>query len=333
MDTGADSTVFDKSLAPGLGKRSSAGSAWIFGVKTPADYYLFPGLSLGRVPLMMTGPYVVTENLKEPSRVAGRPVMGILGMDVLAHYCIQLDFAAGKIRFLDDQRADKSQWGTPFHLTDAGDGCCTISENLAGERGSCSLIDTGYNGDGWLVPSLFRQWTNRAAAMADSNVHRSSGVLGGNVYTNVSLDPLEKKAFSSADTHMRFNGIGIGFLSRSLVTLDFPGHTMYLKRMSTGPSFDEDITARAKAEAKSAEKSLRRMAKNGALPGWKKGDEPAHGNADFNFPDDVTFNFGTVGDAAIYHYELTRPSPHERWKLIKAWKTDGKGNTTEYTVP
>jgi len=32
-------------------------------------------------------------------------------MDVLEHYCIQLDFTTGQMRFLDDEHSDQSAWG------------------------------------------------------------------------------------------------------------------------------------------------------------------------------------------------------------------------------
>ena len=53
-------------------------------------------------------------------------------MDVLKNYCIQLDFAANKIRFLDDKRADKEQWGKPFPLKDCGGEYVSIDGNFLG---------------------------------------------------------------------------------------------------------------------------------------------------------------------------------------------------------
>ena len=60
--------------------------------------------------------------------------MGILGIDVLEHYCIQLDFAAGKMRFLDDQHADKSAWGKAFPIVPLNeqDPRPAVAENLFG---------------------------------------------------------------------------------------------------------------------------------------------------------------------------------------------------------
>ena len=42
--------------------------------------------------------------------------------------------------------------------------------------------------------------------------------------------------------NVQSDGIGIDFLARHLVTLDFPNHTLYLKRQSIGPRPDPRMT-------------------------------------------------------------------------------------------
>jgi hypothetical protein len=56
------------------------------------------------------------------------------------------------------------------------------------------------------------------------------------------------------------NVIGLRFLARHLVTLNFPKRTMYLKRTSPGPLVDED--------AQQAAKFLKGLKQAGELPGW-----------------------------------------------------------------
>jgi hypothetical protein len=143
LDTGAPWTFFDKSREPKLGKRLDSGTAWNFGTKQESGVYAAPKLYLGGTPLMMTGTNVGTLDNKQISTKAGRPILGILGMDCLEHYCIQLDFAARKVRFLDDEQANKKGWGKPFPLTALDTGGLLASENLAGAKGAGSLIDTG----------------------------------------------------------------------------------------------------------------------------------------------------------------------------------------------
>ncbi|MDE3067515.1 MAG: aspartyl protease family protein, partial [Verrucomicrobiota bacterium] len=123
VDTGSPATCFDTNLATVLGKRLDTGTFWNFGRKHKIGVYAAPRLYWDGTPLKMTGTNVLAGNfISQLSPDAERPVMGILGMDVLGHYCLQLDFKRGKMRFLDDQRAVGKDWGKPFPLTDVGDG-------------------------------------------------------------------------------------------------------------------------------------------------------------------------------------------------------------------
>jgi hypothetical protein len=240
--------------------------AW--GVKKTNNIYPAPKLYLGGAPLMMTGPGIVTDDCKKLSSGAGRPIMGILGMDVLEHYCIQLDFAAGKMRFLDDQRADHQKWGRAFPIMalNAKDARPSVGENLFGAQGPHSLIDSGFDSDGWLMPQFFEQWTNQAVPPAKGEARSPAGMFGGETYPFVSLR--EQKVES--------DGIGLRFLARHLVTLDFPKGAMYLQRQSIGPLPDPRLkTTRMAAlermskaviqeDVAAARKALARIEQSGA---------------------------------------------------------------------
>src|SRR6185436_15312980 len=106
VDTGTPLTLLDKSLAPRLGERlASLTFSMLKSGKQKCGVYAAPKLYLGNVPLM-TGRRVVTYDFKRLSARAGCDIKGILGMDCLGHYCIQLDFEAGKMRFLDANHLD-----------------------------------------------------------------------------------------------------------------------------------------------------------------------------------------------------------------------------------
>lgn len=338
LDTGAFSTLLDKSLEPKLGRRLDSGTLRVFGAAHRMNQYDAPALYVGRTPLMMTGPYIFTDNLKNLSNYSGRQVLGMIGMDILGHYCVQFDFANNKVRFLDGKTSDKKDWGTPFALTDVGDGCFALNQNLTGAAGSPSLIDAGCTYDGWLVPDLFRQWTNRAAPPVKGQVRFPKAILGGCVYTNVNLEGLKAKLFSSGDPHLKFNGIGLSFLSRNLVTLDFPQKTLYLKCVSVGPFVDQAMRKSADSEALSAVQFLKELAHEGRLPGWSAADQPAQSDSDiqfhFSYPHIVTVDdFRKKGDPSLYHYRVTRASGNGPWKLVKAWRTDARGNLAEKYLP
>ena len=328
MDTGCFVTILDQSLEPKLGKRCDTESTSAMGVTHEVGIYTAPKLYLGGALLQRTGTNICTCDCKWLSTFCGRPVMGILGWDVLQQYCIQLDFASNRIRFLDPDTPAKGL-GQPFVLTGPPDEELYISNNLVGNKGSGSLtgIDLGCRGDGWLVPGLFQQWTNQALPLVAGQVHCPDAQLGGEIYPEVWLAKGEPWETGEPE----HNGIGIHFLSRHLVTLDFPRHTLYLKRTSIGPLLD-DVSANAMAAATSFLKDLK---KKGRLPGWSKDEHSQPGGATVY----LTGNSATVevqkkGDPSTYHYTVIRASEKGSWKLQKAWRTDANGHVLkEYPVP
>ena len=252
VDTGAGATVLNKSLEPKLGKRLGTVPNNHWGKVITNDVYVAPKLHLGGTQLRMTGDYIVCADIKELSGGIDRKFMGILGMDVLENYCIQLDFAAGKMRFLDDQHADKDAWGKAFPIVTLNDQDPrpAVAENLLGRQGPHSIIDSGFLGDGWLMPNYFQSWTNDAVSLTNGELHWPYGRFGGEKY------PL----FFMCAKNVESDGIGIDFLARHLVTIDFPNHTLYLKRQSIGlrpgpkpveyqaiPDREPDVTAHLRA--------------------------------------------------------------------------------------
>jgi hypothetical protein len=85
-----------------------------------------------------------------------------------------------------------------------------------------------------------------------------------NTQTNLVLD---------GDINLTLNGLGIQFLSRNLVTLDFPQKTLYLKRTSFGHLVDRNMRSMADSEGKSAYRFILHLKNEGQLPGWSKDEE------------------------------------------------------------
>jgi hypothetical protein len=232
VDTGTSATFLDKSLEPQLGKPLDTAEFQSWGVKKKVNVYAAPKLYLGGAPLMMPS-RILTDDFKSWASATGHPIMGMLSLDCLRHYCIQLDFAAGKMRFLDDEQADKQKWGKAFPIVplNSQDGRAAVAENLFGAQGPHSLIDSGISEDGWLMPQYFQQWTNRAVPLEKREARSPNGRFGGEKYPLVSLRRIDVES----------DGIGLRFLARHLVTLDFPKQTLYLQRQSIGPLPDPNL--------------------------------------------------------------------------------------------
>ena len=343
VDTGCSVTCFDNSVQPHLGERLGGANIWTTGISNSGACYPVPKLYLGNTPLLTKPKFfldttplrnnnrmVVTMNFKPLATAGHLAFRGILGMDVLKHYCIQLDFQKGQMRFLDDEeeQTNKKDWGTPYHLNDIGDGCFAISENLVGTKAPKSLIDTGAEFDGELTPASFQQWTNHETPPANGHARSPNGVLGGEIYHDLELDEWPEK--TGGDSHSGLNVIGIHVLSQNLVTLDFPEHTLYLKRMSNWPLVLKDTEAKGTSIIESATDFLKSLKKKGKLPGWTKSidatDYDVHWSHHTNGVDLVTFD-EKESVSTVCHYSFTRDAQNGPWKLEKTWRTDQDDKT------
>ena len=227
VDTGSSMTFLPASIEPKLGKRLGTRTVHGFDTKNKRRTFAAPKLFLG------------TTRLKTGSRVAiWEDEIGLLGMDCLRNYCVQMDFEAGKIRFLDPKQLNVSDLGRPFPLT-GSDLDYIRFPALFDEKQSDLLIDTGDPVDANLPTRLFQratknQYTQAAPVLLVGKSGQveptgpgvcvsSNCVWSGNTYTNLLI------------TQGKPCLLGLRFLARHLVTFDFPGRTMNLKQISVGP--------------------------------------------------------------------------------------------------
>lgn len=308
LDTGAPGTVLDKSLEPKLGWRHGTMPVKLAGQASQrCGIYKTPKLYLGGVPLV-TGPTIAAYNFK-------RHPMGVLGMDCLKHYCIQLDFQAGKLRFLNSETINTTDLGQAFSLAFAGNYPCLNQSNLTGEEPKSLLVDVGCNVDG-----LVDRGTNHLAGVYLPECNWASYD-----YTNLTVAAVD-----------HCNAIGLRFLARHLVTFDFPRKTLYLKQASVGPLDQDAQQDSAASPRRSALKLLSLLKTSHQLPGWTKGDKEKIYFDETTSPDGkmVTFTFWARGDFDRHHYQVNRLSQSEVWKLNRAWRTDQSGQQLEeYAVP
>lgn len=225
VDTGAPITVLDTSLEPNLGKRLHTMPIGTVGhSQQESGIYATPRLYLGKTRLL-TGSKVAAFH-SAPYHFH-RP-MGVLGMDCLQHYCIQLDFEAGQMRFLSPQQMSTAELGKAFPMTFSGVGPGRkFIRPLIGHPGFLGnntnlVIDTGCASDGLLEEGA-------SQTVLTGRVTLAACTWDGKSYTNITVAAVDHA-----------NALGLRFLARHLVTLDFPGHTMYLKKQRTGPLAPEN---------------------------------------------------------------------------------------------
>jgi Aspartyl protease len=325
LDTGASGIALDKSLEPKLGNRLGTEPSHGWGGKGKADTFVAPKLFLGGMPLI-TGSKVWIINLNRPS--------GILGMDCLKHYCIQFDFQAGKLRFLNPDELNTNQLGNAYPLTLNGNLPFIHHSGLLGGSNTNLLIDMGCHIDG----------------LAEKNTVNGLGYFlpecewDSETYSNLSV-----AAVGNA------NVLGLDFLARHLVTLDFPNRMMYLKQTSINPLGDDDSTKFGNDEMEAPVKFLEILKESGKLPGLSKDGKAvirleSYSNFDSQPKDSrslayvkgyfnsihktVTFGLLNEGEDFLCHYTISRASKDDVWKLERAWRTKLNGKKIEeFPVP
>jgi hypothetical protein len=245
LDSGSPVTVLDKSLEPKLGRRIGTKTilyGW-YGKRT-VGIYACPDLFLGGTKLL-TGNTVFVDDFAKSFGTNSQIRHGILGTDCLRHYCFQLDFAAGKLRFLPSGQLGEQELGRPFALF-LSRGDLTIRETLMETADAQIKVDTGDNGDGALGTRgfrravdkqdyiLMRQW-RVAGRPLEREAQFREGLFGGERYTDLILTEYPRAREK--------NLIGLRFLARHLVTFDFPNRKLYLKKNSSGPIPKEEKKA------------------------------------------------------------------------------------------
>ena len=340
VDTGSPYTMLDKSLEPILGKRlGKMKFAYEWAGSATVDGYEAPKLYLGGVQLL-TGDRVFTDDLKRMGD--DLPLMGILGMDCLRHYCIQLDFAADKMRFLDPDQPTSENLGKAFPLRVDSFKPSTTHANFLRQGDADYVVDTGDVSDAALKPKLFSQelggqtvqmtlQTKTFAGVKVNEAFLPNTVFNGEACTNFILGERPDG-----------NLIGIRFLARHLTTLNFPKQTMYLQRRNDEPFADENnfINASGYAYTMEAQEFFLSLKSKGQLPGWLKEEHggvsvwtPNKETAEI-YPISRTFIATKSGGVSEYRYTVVKVSRNAIWKLQRAWRTDAKGHVVEeYPIP
>jgi hypothetical protein len=175
---------------------------------------------------------VLGKDMTPLREVSGLPIEGVLGMDFLSRHVIRMDFDKGELSFLT---AAEPLSGTAIPLVEHNDivGWRQVRGSVGGLERIPFLVDTGQTGpsSGTLDAETFgllKKWKEMRivsqgmfrGASGDAVVEDGqSGVLAvGDV-------KVERPVWTSGNT----SALGLGFLSRYVVTFDFPKGTMYAR--------------------------------------------------------------------------------------------------------
>lgn len=229
VDTGCATSVLDLTFLPLLGAPVGEARTPTAARDISVKLYAPPNALLGGVSLKEAGP-VMCLDLGMFWCIAGRPIAGIIGMGLLRKYVLQLDSDNGKLRLLAPVAGVQNEWGAPLGLFYGIGGLPCVRGCISGTEVTF-IVDTGANNSGDLDAGLFDRFVGGAeASTTGALVETAAGTsrtikgrlpslsLGGHVYR----DLLFLKGTKTT--------LGLGFLSRHCVTLDFPNRRMYLRK-------------------------------------------------------------------------------------------------------
>jgi len=235
VDTGADHTIFDKSFRPHLGDVKDAVIVDTANGCAEIEVFEAPEAFLGTLSLKCVET-VGCADLERFRQVSGLDEYGIIGMDFLRRYVVQLDSDGGTVALL---KSTPPSAGSPVLITYDGD--APFVEAKLPELGSrVFLLDTGYlsYGSGSLPFDDFRLLMSRRSLKSLRGTlfmdlfmkgqHERGTLTQFEIgrFRHENLDFSEGRTGTSGSAGI----LGLTFLERYNVTFDFPGHLMYLRK-------------------------------------------------------------------------------------------------------
>ena len=173
-------------------------------------------------------------DLSELRQLTGLDIRGIVGLGLVRRHAVQIDCSAGTLTIFrsGDESANPADWGEPHKMLRAPQGSPVLVGRLYDKYEAPFMIDTGYPDTGMLTEKFFELLQNEKlfTSVAKMPIETTSGSDVG-VSARVdgfAIDKLEYKnmIFDKAPgTSM----VGMGFVRRQKLTLDFPNLKVYLQ--------------------------------------------------------------------------------------------------------
>lgn len=231
IDTGSTCSIFGLHLAPYLSRRRGVTGHIIPGGMRVTDNYRAPAAYIGR---LRVGPLdnVVCEDVSGLTTAGGRKLDGVLGLDAIRKWALFLDFDARKMRFLS---AVPPPQGIRVPLVRGAPGP-TVTAHVAPLGPRSFIIDTGFNAEAAIANKDFNRLVESGhlkltatmpatsivgwAAKLRIGVLRSPFAIDKEATPNVVVAELPASRES-------FNIIGLDYLSRFNIVIDFPRDEVY----------------------------------------------------------------------------------------------------------
>lgn len=251
LDTGTTNTVFDDSFKDKLGKRflwPKKGDA-AHGKKITVEMFPAPDAFVGPFNLKNMR-YVTAADLDKIVPDESRNFQGIIGMDFMQAYIVRMDFDNRKISFLQGTKEPDffgffkpkenkhPDWGEPVPLKQKWfSNLNYVKGTLLDKIKAEFMIDSGWHFPGVLNSKLFDKASAIITRMKSGD--KSAAVETSNrgkiiITEKFSIGSFEYNEMFFQKSNMSI--LGLPFLSRHLVTFDFPNNIMYIEK---GKDFDK----------------------------------------------------------------------------------------------
>ncbi len=232
IDTGATCCVVDTTLRSRLTPTGKVGRV------NGTNRFEVLGLSAASVgtSCLPVEADVVCVDFSNSRKATGHDVRGILGMNFLQRHVFRIDFDLGTLSIL---RSGPTPTGDGLRLSYGDRGCPTIEVQIRDGVATTFGIDTGMIGPGRIDRDEFEALDRDGLLSVVGGSTIGVTLFGNETRRNGLLHQLRVGDF--AHEYLRFNQsrknlLGLDFLSRHVVTFDFPNDRLYL---SEGKRFGE----------------------------------------------------------------------------------------------
>ena len=231
LETGCPLSIFDISLKHELGEVKGTARTYTGG-SVMMDVQLFdtPEAFLGPLNLQ-DGGQVACIDLRMFSLILGREISGSVGLNFLKKYVIQIDFDKSRLLFIQPTDLPDPSWGEELTIAYGPLGLAYIKGSVLGSTDVLFLIDTGMNYTGDLETKIFEDIIKNRETKVSKDISHVAG------------ETIQEMSFRTDDLSvgsLKYQGLilgvsslsrlGLGFLSRHIVTCDFPNNKIYLKK-------------------------------------------------------------------------------------------------------
>jgi hypothetical protein len=236
VDTGSTITMIDSSLlADTPFDNASMGTP---AGKMPISKHRVPHASFGEQQLETSIRFVLGLDLAELRETSGHPIYGVIGMDILRQWVLQIDFDGGALEL--SQRAKDVEGSQAVRIEYGKDRLPRVRASIGGTEAIDFVIDTGSVGyESGNLDSRFIGAQSKSAGLRKVGSNPATTAAGTRAYNLLQARSLRVGQIETLEpifAESKGNSLGLYWLSRFSVTLDFPNNTMYLRE---GKSHDK----------------------------------------------------------------------------------------------